>query len=127
MENEEAQLRLFEEKIAHPERITLGKLTLESLKEKESLLKEEMRSLTIQAVEDGTVMLVDVLPGEEVTLGKNLIWFQKKIDREEPHFVYSFFPLKSGNPIEPGMQVHMQFHSVNPTLYRENGKGSLPA
>ncbi len=116
MENEEAHLRLIEEKIAHPKRIT-SELTLENLKEKESLLKEEMRSLTIQAVEDGTVMLVDVLPGEEVTLGNNLIWFQKKIDREEPHFVYSFFPLKSGNPIKPGMQVHMQFQSVNPTLY----------
>jgi HlyD family secretion protein len=118
MENQRAAIRQAQENIAHPDAALGGYLgQIQVLTERELVLQEQIDSLTIKALSDGTVMAVEVLPGQAVSSGQNLIWFQQRGEAEENPFVYSFFPIKSEGSIKPGMKVHLEFNSANATLY----------
>lgn len=90
---------------------------LTELKQQLKNLEERIDDLNVRAPANGTVLAVKILVGEEVTVGKNLFWFQKTENRTDKEKIYGFFPLKKGDQIKTGMFAHIVFNTVDPQLY----------
>ncbi len=73
-------------------------------------------SRIIYAPANGRVLMVNVLRGEGLAFGKNLIWFQMT-QNEERDRVYSFFSIEKGDQIKPGMRAHIMFEAVRSEIY----------
>lgn len=118
MKNQEAAILILEQKLTHPDGILIqydGKV--EELQEKLALLKRRVAGLSVRAPANGRILFIEVVPGEEVDFGKNILWFEKEEMAETHSLIYSFFPLEKSGPIEPGMKALIQFNSVDANVY----------
>ncbi len=77
-------------------------------------LQTSEKEIKFLAPSDGEVLVLQVLPGEVVSFGQTLLWFQKP---SEKNLIYSFFSLEKGDQIKPGMPAHIAFDSTRTELY----------
>ena len=93
----------------------------DQVKKGESLIKIKSsgkgESKIVVAPADGRVLLVDVLRGEDVRFGTNLIWFQIIQDHDEKNLAYGFFSIEKGDQIQKGMRAQITFDSVRSEIY----------
>lgn len=75
------------------------------------------KSLLVVAPEDGLILTVEVLQGEEVEPSKTLFWLEKKRTLGDQDLIYSFFPVGTGSQIKPGMRALIQFDSIQSEIY----------
>lgn len=112
MKKIQGNISLLENKLAYPE----GSSTIDVLKKEAAELQSREEEMLIRAPADGRVLTINVISGEGVQFGKNLIWFQRLQD-EDKRLVYSFFPIKMGSRIKPGMRAHIKFDMVQTERY----------
>ena len=120
MREQEFAIALLEEKMAQADYyppLDALRTQLRELKQRAHLLTLQQEKLTIKAPDAGRILTIEVLKGQEVQPGQNLMWFQKRTEKEESLLVYSFFPIRSGDQIKPGMRAHIQFNILQSETY----------
>jgi HlyD family secretion protein len=88
-----------------------------SLKIKLKTLQNLLCHLTTYAPEDGTILEINSLLGQEIKTGSILMWLQKMVKSEEESLIYSFFTLGEGAQIKEGMTAQIAFDSASPNRY----------
>ncbi|MCC5832796.1 MAG: HlyD family efflux transporter periplasmic adaptor subunit [Chlamydiales bacterium] len=89
---------------------------LHTLKNETADLPSREQEMLITAPADGTVLTINVIHGEGVGFGDNLLWFQT-LEDEDRRLVYSFFSIDMGSRIKPGMKAHVNFDTVQTKQY----------
>lgn len=120
VEIEESELALLKEQKDnedYPSIIEGQEWELLSLKATLQNLKEAKQKLKIYAPISGTVVLVHSIIGEEVGSGSILLWVEAELDKGAENHIYGFFPVDQGERIQDGMQVQLQFASVDSEKY----------
>lgn len=78
------------------------------------LLKVAIDLGKITSPQDGKVLEILVNPGDEVHIGKALVWMESLVDPDEKEYVvYGFFPVEMGKRINLGMFVDLEVSTVN--------------
>ncbi len=113
MKKQEELIALLEKKLEVPE----GSLELIELKQQKKILQDRIEGMIVRAPADGKVLTIEVLRGEDVRLGKTLLWFQEVEKPDERELVYGFFSIAKGDLIRPGMSAHIMFDSVRTAIY----------
>jgi len=107
----ERQIAFVESKGAVPTEELLA------LQMQRATLQEYMQALTLRSPVKGVVLSMDAARGELVQPNHTLAWLHETTAAGEKIEFYSFFPAEVGALIQPGMQAHIAFKSVDPQRY----------
>lgn len=120
VEKQKNAIALIEDRLLSQEHlpllVSLGS-NLSELNDSLEILENQIKNFSISAPTDGTVMEINVLIGESVLPGTNMMWFERASSPRKEHLVYSFFSREQGVEVKSGMIAHIAFQGIDVNRY----------